>query len=809
MKLANKAFILTLLMLTLVFTATAQNLRSAKDPRNTAPTVGGGGATGGPTGLFTVYDGQTLRKGEYTLSAGISNYDRDPGNVDFTTVPLSFQVGLTDNIELFFGTEAYRGVKVNSRRNLSSNYLPNSQFVTFNGFQSGPAIVLAPRGPGVSQFPNAAVYRPPGSPFVQYPFIGGNAGTYGFNAPFFSGPVFGFGAGTNAQLGVASSTGGGADLFPGIGSVYGSILPGVVLQTIGLTNAAGGATTATAPTVFTLAPTYVADAPFVNRSWGTSAFNSYDIGAKVRLTNINSPIGFGFVAYYRFYADKADGVSGFNQLQRGASPGGNKGDVGAALFADARLAKWANLSANVEYVYTSAVKGQFPGGTFTLLDRGDELRSSIGVDFPVNKYFQPIAEFRSLQYVGGRTPNAFEVDPIDGLIGARVFPRRWFGFSAAYRINFNQQDNDSFSTDTSSTSSVLNPCRIGQTACVPQTINTTVTGRPSGFQPSSDPHGFIGQFFIGRRDKRQEEVINLPANVTAVNLSDSVVTLGCPSGTVSENACNDSQMIKVSTSATDPENDPLVYNYTVSGGRIVGSGANVDWDMSGVRPGTYTITTGVDDGCGVCGKTETKTVTVEECTGCRPVQTCDCASLSVDGPSDVTAPGTPMTFTAILSKGDSVTYNWSVSAGRITSGQGTSSIMVDTTGLAGSNVTATVELGGLEAGCNCPSTASDTAGVQGNPDSTMTDEFGPLSNDDVKARVDNFYIQLNNDPSAQGYIINYGTAAEIRRRKAQLMSAIKFRKYDVSRVTMVDSITDGGQNTKFYLVPAGADNPNP
>ncbi len=807
MKLANKAFILTLLMLTLVFTATAQNLRSAKDPRNTAPTVGGGGATGGPTGLFTVYDGQTLRKGEYTLSAGISNYDRDPGNVDFTTVPLSFQVGLTDNIELFFGTEAYRGVKVNSRRNLSSNYLPNSQFTTGTGYQSGPAIVLAPRGPGASQYPNFAVFRPAGAPFVQYPFVGGNAGTYGFSAPFFSGPVFGFAAGTNAQLGVASSTGGGADLFPGIGSVYGSILPGVVLQTVTLTNGTGGATTATAPTVFTLAPTYVADAPFINRSYGTSAFNSFDIGAKVRLTNINSPIGFGFVAYYRFYADKADGVSGFNQMQRGAGPGGNKGDVGAALFADARLAKWVNLSANVEYVYTSAVKGQFPGGTFTLLDRGDELRSSIGVDFPVNKFFQPIAEFRSLQYVGGRTPNAFENDPIDGLIGARVFPRRWFGFSAAYRINFNQQDVDSFSTDNTSTSSVLNPCRVGQTGCLPQTINTTITGRPAGFQPSSDPHGFIGQFFIGRRDKRQEEIVNLAANVTAVNLSDSVITLGCPPGTVSENACSDSQMIKVSTTAVDPENDPLVYNYTVSGGRIVGSGANVDWDMSGVKPGTYTITTGVDDGCGVCGKTETKTITVEECAGCKVK--CDCGTVSVTGPSGVTKAGDPMTFTANLSKGDNVTYNWTVSAGTITAGQGTASITVDTTGLAGSNVTATVDLGGLEAGCNCPSSDSASAGVAGLIEPILKDEFGPLKDDDVKARVDNFYIELNNDPTAQGFIINYGTPAEIKKRRAQLMKAINFRKYDASRVTFVDSVTDGGMNTKFYLVPAGAENPMP
>src|SRR6476646_5519061 len=114
MKLAYMAYAVTLLLLTLVIAAAAQtprvsgsatvtydkNARSAKDPRNTAPTVGTGGPVGGPTGLFTVYDGDTLRKGEWTLSAAWSNYDRDPGNVDITDIPLSFQIGLTNHLEL-------------------------------------------------------------------------------------------------------------------------------------------------------------------------------------------------------------------------------------------------------------------------------------------------------------------------------------------------------------------------------------------------------------------------------------------------------------------------------------------------------------------------------------------------------------------------------------------------------------------------------------------------------------------------------------------------------------------------------------
>src|SRR6478735_12560153 len=242
MKLANKAYIVTLLLLTLVFVVPAQ--RSVKDDRNTAPTVGTGGPVGGPTGLFTVYDGDTLRKGEWTLSAAWSNFDRDPGNADFTDIPLSFQYGITNRVEVFFSTTALRGVKVNSPNNLSSFYLPNSRIRSnVFGFVSGNAIVLAPQGPGTSLFPNAAVFRPVGSqPWCVFPYQGCSAGNFGLQFPGLnSGPIFGFPAGTHALIGPPRIGGGGgsADLFPGLGSVYGSILPGVVLRTTTLVNRAG------------------------------------------------------------------------------------------------------------------------------------------------------------------------------------------------------------------------------------------------------------------------------------------------------------------------------------------------------------------------------------------------------------------------------------------------------------------------------------------------------------------------------------------------------------------------------------------
>ena len=821
MKLAYRVYIATLVLLACVFAASAQtttttttvdfkNPRSADDPRNTAPTVGTGGTMGGPTGLFTVYDGQVLRRGEFTFSAAYSNYDRDPGNVDITEIPISFQVGVTDNFELFANIDAYRQVKVNSPFNLSSFYLPNSRLRINNAFQSGPRIVLAPSGPGTGAFEGLPVFVPLGSaPFSQFPFIGASAGTFGLQ---FSGPAFGFPANTNALLGPPITGGEGADLFPGIGSVFGSILPGVVFQTACANGAATCSQLATAPVSFTTAPVYLPDAPFINRSFGESSFSTLTVGGKFRFTGVNNPVGFGVVAYYRYYLDKADDFEGFNQLQRGASPGGGRGDIGASLFLDARVAKWANVSGNLGYHWNSSVKGDFPGGTFTLLDRPDELLVAGGLDFPVNKFFQPIVEARVLKYVGGRTPNAFENDPVDFIAGFRVFPVRWAGFGLAYRYHYNQQDRDSFDEDDDRTATAFILCQTTTAGCIPTRVNN-FSGAPPGFQFSQNPHGAIIQAWVGRRNPRQAAIVNIPANVTALSVSDTEITLPCPPGQRSRSGgCTDATTVTVTTTATDAENDVLTYNYTVSGGRIVGTGASVQWDLSGLQPGSYTITAGVDDGCGLCGQTRTETVRVVECTDCETP--CVCAVIDVTSPAGITAPGDAMTFTANVTGGTApnLTYNWTVSAGTIESGQGTPSITVRTNrDMANTTVTATVDVGGQDPACNCPRTAEGRGGVAGPPVGEQVDEFGALPADDIRGRLDSFFNVLANNPDNQGYVIIYGTEREMNTRERLIVNHINFRNFDRNRITIVRGGVhpDGTVYTKLYRIPPGADNPTP
>jgi hypothetical protein len=815
MRLAQRALIAALVTLVLCAAVSAQTPRPADDPRNQSPAVGTGGPEGGPTGLFTIYDGSTLRKGEFTFSIAYSNFDRDPGNVDLTEIPLSFNVGLNDHIELFFKTTGWRGVKVNNPLNLSSFYLPNSQVFCGTVLCSPPAIVLAPSGPNVGTLANTAVFRPLNNqPFVQFPFTGGSAGTFGLG-PGQIGQQFGF-PGFNALLGPPvvqpnSGTFGSADNFPGIGSPAGGILPGVVLATTVLP-ATALTLPITVPITFTVAPAYLPDAPFINRLYGESSFNNLVFGAKIRFTGPNNPLGVGLIPFYRWWMDKADDFSGFNQMQRGAGPGGDIGDFGLIGFVDGRLSKHINISANGGYILNSNPKGL--GGDFVLLDRPDELLAGVGFDFPVNEHFQPIAEVRSTTYVGGHTPNAFGNNPVDVLGGIKIYPRRWFGFGFAFRRHLNQQDQDHFNPAGDFNipiQQITNVNVIGRGLVVVPGTSRPVTsqGFPIGFNFSEDPNGYIAQFWIGRRNARgAPPPPNVPPVVDSVSASPNALTRPCPPGTSSATCTPSGNEVTLTATAHDDNNDQLLYTWSVTGGRLSGEGRTVTWDLSGVANGTYTATVEVNDG-NMHTATGNTTVTVAECTGCEKPPP-PCPTVSVSCPSEVDL-GQSITFTASVANdsGLSLTYNWSVSAGTISSGQGTSTITVDTTGLGGQTVTATVSLGGADPSCT-GTTASCSTSVKPPPAQPQKfDEYGNIKFNDEKARLDNFAIQLQNNPGSTATIIVYGSCAgEAQTRGDRAKDyLVNTRGIDAGRITVIDGGCRSDLTVQLWIVPAGATAP--
>ncbi len=89
------------------------------------------------------------------------------------------------------------------------------------------------------------------------------------------------------------------------------------------------------------------------------------------------------------------------------------------------------------------------------------------------------------------------------------------------------------------------------------------------------------------------------------------------------------------------------------------------------------------------------------------------------------------------------------------------------------------------------------------------DEFETATGGYVKMKMDAFYIELGNNPASQGCIITYGTNRELAIRGKQLQNAIKFRKFDGSRVTLVRGGFWKTTKTELWIVPPGADVPQP
>ncbi|MDX6693314.1 MAG: hypothetical protein QOF02_917 [Blastocatellia bacterium] len=147
------------------------------------------------------------------------------------------------------------------------------------------------------------------------------------------------------------------------------------------------------------------------------------------------------------------------------------------------------------------------------------------------------------------------------------------------------------------------------------------------------------------------------------------------------------------------------YLYSTSGGRIEDEGPKVKWDLLGAMPGTYTASVEVRDERGNTA-TASVNVTIKVCQCRGPA----CPVIVISGPTNVVQRGAEATVTVNINHAPrQATFNWAVSAGTISRGQGTMAITIDTRGVTDDSVTATLEVGGLSP--ECERTGSSTFAV--------------------------------------------------------------------------------------------------
>ncbi len=95
------------------------------------------------------------------------------------------------------------------------------------------------------------------------------------------------------------------------------------------------------------------------------------------------------------------------------------------------------------------------------------------------------------------------------------------------------------------------------------------------------------------------------------------------------------------------------------------------------------------------------------------------------------------------------------------------------------------------------------------PEAYKFAEFGPTNVAKIAAKMKAFDDELNGNPTAQGYIINYGSATAIKTRRRLLTDGIFYRKYDTERMTWIDGPYEKRIRTVMWIVPEGAETPIP
>src|SRR5687767_713364 len=251
-----------------------------------------------------------------------------------------------------------------------------------------------------------------------------------------------------------------------------------------------------------------------------------------------------------------------------------------------------------------------------------------------------------------------------------------------------------------------------------------------------------------------------------------------------------------------------------------------DWRAWDLNPGVHTVVIILPN-----GQRWTREIILEagriKCVAlnyrpAQPIAVSPCPfPVNLSAPSSVND-GEVITYTSDVaySGTSALNYTWTVSPSnaKVLSGPGTPTITVDSTGLAGQRIIATlvVDDGSGEPTCRQTVQASTyipTLPPRENP-AREFDVCCDCSFDDQKARLDNLAVELQNDQSTTSYIIAYsgrtsrvGQADRLGARARDYV--VSQRGIDPARIVVLNGGFREDDCVELWIVPSGATPPRP